>query len=66
VFDRKIVPELLKIATEPNTVNIQMRAVFALRRAQTPAAQSALVTISQSAPAPVASAAQNGLQSKKI
>jgi HEAT repeat protein len=66
VFDREIVPELLKIATEPNSLNIQMRAVFALRRAQTPEAQGALWKISQSAPAPVASAAQNGLLVKKI
>ena len=29
VFDREIVPELLKIATQPNSVNLQMRAVFA-------------------------------------
>ena len=44
-FDQKIVPELLAIATSPNSLNIQMRAVFALRRAQTPAAQAALALI---------------------
>ena len=64
-FDREIVPELLKIATEPNSVNIQMRAVFALRRAQTLASQGALMTISKNAAATVASAARNGLLVKK-
>jgi HEAT repeat protein len=60
-FDSTVVPELMRIATNPNSLNIQMRAVFALRRAQTPAAQAALTTISQQAPPQVAAAARHGL-----
>jgi hypothetical protein len=41
-FDKDIVPELLQVATSANDVNLEMRAVFALRRAQTAAAQAAL------------------------
>jgi HEAT repeat protein len=62
VFDREAVPELLRIATEPNSLNLQMRAVFALRRAQTAAAQSALTRISSTAVPQVATAARNGLR----
>lgn len=61
-FDREMVPELMRIATAPNSLNIQMRAVFALRRAQTPAARAALAEIAKSAPPQVARAAQNGLR----
>jgi HEAT repeat protein len=60
-FDEKIVPALVQIATAPNSLNIQMRAVFALRRAQTTAAQAALATIANSAPPQVATAARHGL-----
>ena len=60
-FDEKIVPELVRIATAPNSLNIQMRAVFALRRARTTAAQAALASIASSAPPQVATAARNGL-----
>jgi HEAT repeat protein len=60
-FDEKIVPELVQIATTPNSLNIQMRAVFALRRARTTAAQAALASIASSAPPQVATAARNGL-----
>jgi len=61
-FDREIVPELVRIATTPNSLNIQMRAVFALRRAQTPAARNALAVIANSARSQVATAARNGLK----
>ena len=62
-FDREIAPELVRIATEPNSLNLQMRAVFALRRAGTPAAQDALVQIVESnAPPQVATAARHGLK----
>ena len=60
-FDQQIVPELLQIATSENSLNIQLRAVFALRRAQTEAAQDALAAIARSARPQVALAAQNGL-----
>jgi HEAT repeat protein len=61
-FDAEIVPELLQIATAPNSLNIQMRAVFALRRARTPAALAALGMIAESAVPDVATAARNGLR----
>ena len=64
VFNQQIVPELIQIATNPNSFNIQMRAVFALRQAQTPAAQEALAFIAQTAPPQVATAARNGLLSQ--
>jgi HEAT repeat protein len=60
-FDNEIIPELVEIATTLNSLNIQMRAVFALRRAQTPAARAALAVISEKARHPVAAAARNGL-----
>jgi HEAT repeat protein len=62
-FDREIVPELLQIATTPNTLNIQMRAVFALRRAQTERARAALAVIASDAHPQIAAAARNGLHS---
>lgn len=61
-FDREIAPELVRIATEPNSLNLQMRAVFALRRAGTPAAQDALARIVEHAPPQVATAARHGLR----
>lgn len=60
-FDAEIVPELLHIATAPNSLNVQMRAVFALRWARTPAAEAALAEIAQRAVPQVAAAARNGL-----
>jgi HEAT repeat protein len=60
-FDREIVPELVQIATAPNSLNIQMRAVFALRRAKTENAQAALAAIAERAPPQIATAARNGL-----
>lgn len=60
-FDEKLVPELAGLATRPNTLNLQLRAVFALRRAGTPAAREALGRIANDAPPQVATAARNGL-----
>jgi len=60
-FDAQIVPELVQIATGPNSVNVQMRAVFALRRAQTASAQAALAVIAESAGPQIATAARRGL-----
>ncbi len=65
VFDREIVPELLRIATASNSLNVQMRAVFALRRAQTAAAQAALGVVADGARPQVATAARNGFQSAR-
>jgi HEAT repeat protein len=61
-FDRQIVPELLQIATSENSVNIRMRAVFALRGAQTDAAQVALSEIANTSNPQVAEAARHGLR----
>jgi HEAT repeat protein len=64
-FDQQIVPELLQIATSDNSVNIRMRAVFALRRAQTAAAQAALTEIANHASNPqIAEAARHGLKKR--
>jgi HEAT repeat protein len=64
-FDQQIVPELLQIATSDNTINIRMRAVFALRRAQTAAAQAALAEIANHASNPqIAEAARHGLRTR--
>jgi HEAT repeat protein len=60
-FDEQLVPELACLATRPNTLNLQLRAVFALRRAGTPAAREALGRIANDAPPQVATAARNGL-----
>ncbi len=64
-FDDTFVPELVRIATSPNSLNLQMRAVFALRRAQTPAARNALAIIAENARPQVVSAARNGLSAAK-
>ena len=62
-FDQLIVPELLQIALSDNSVNIRMRAVFALRRAQTAAAQVALAEIvKHAANSQIAEAARHGLK----
>lgn len=63
-FDRQIVPELLQIATSDNSVNIRMRAVFALRRAQTTAAQAALSAIANTSNPQIAEAARHGLRTR--
>jgi HEAT repeat protein len=64
-FDRQIVPELLQIATSENSLNIRMRAVFALRRARTSAAQAALGEIAATPTPQIAEAARHGLQVPK-
>ena len=61
-FDTQLVPELTKIANSGESLNIRMRAVFALRRAGTPDAQAALQAISQSSEVKVAQAALHGLK----
>ena len=60
-FDDQIVPELIAIATSPNSLNLQLRAVFALRQAPTPAAQAALAVIANTARSEVATTARSGL-----
>lgn len=62
LFDSQIVPELTQIALSPESLNIRMRAVFALRRAGTPAAINALRQISGTQTQSIAQAALNGLQ----
>jgi HEAT repeat protein len=62
VFDQQIVPELLRIATSETSLNIRMRAVFALRRAQTAAAQAALAQIANTPTPQIAEAARHGLR----
>ena len=61
-FDQQIVPELLQIATSENSLNIRMRAVFALRRAQTSASQTALAQIANTPTPQIAEAARHGLR----
>lgn len=62
-FDARQVPDLKRIALSNETTNLRMRAVFALRRAGTPASMQALREITQSADEPhVARAAYNGSQ----
>lgn len=62
-FDQALVPELQRLAISPNSLNLQMRAVFALRRAGTPAARQALAEVSRSAVPAIATAARHGLAS---
>lgn len=61
LFDAQIVPELTQIALSTESLNIRMRAVFALRRAGTPVAIRALGQISSTETPPIAQAALNGL-----
>lgn len=62
-FDAEIIPELLRTAGQPNSLNLRMRAVFALRRADTPAARQALEILSRCDTPQISTAAQNGLRS---
>jgi HEAT repeat protein len=65
MFNQQIVPELLKMAMADNSVNIRMRAVFALRRAQTDAAQAALAEIAKRCSnSQIAEAARHGLKTR--
>jgi HEAT repeat protein len=61
-FDSRIVPELLKVALSENSIDLRIRAVFALRRAQTTTARTALAEISKASEQRVAQAARSGLQ----
>lgn len=61
VFDAQMVPELTQIALAPGSLNIRMRAVFALRRANIPAAVAALTQISTTETRQIAEAAMHGL-----
>jgi len=60
-FDHKVVPDLVQIAGNENTLNVRLRAVFALRRANTDAAQQALATLATSSNPTVAAASRAGL-----
>lgn len=64
-FDSEMVPELQSVALGNSSLNLRMRAVFALRRAGTPAAMSALTTISKTPTPEIATAALNGLQASR-
>lgn len=64
-FDATIIPELVQTASQPNSLNLRMRAVFALRRAGTPAARQALENLSHCDTPQIATAAKNGLRSVK-
>jgi HEAT repeat protein len=61
-FETQIVPELTRIALAPGSLNVRMRAVFALRRASTPLALQALADISTTQTPQIAQAAKNGLR----
>ncbi len=62
LFDRQVATELRELATGANSLNLQMRAVFALRRAGTPAAMQALATIEAEGAEQISTAARNGLR----
>ena len=63
-FDSEAVPDLVSIALHPNSLNIRMRAVFALRRAGTPGSLAALETIADAeVPHEVSASARSGLPS---
>lgn len=63
-FDSHAVPDIVSIALHPNSLNIRMRAVFALRRAGTPGSLAALATIADAdVPHEVSAAARSGLPS---
>lgn len=60
-FDRVAVPELERIASNQNTLNVRMRAVLGLRRAGTPAAMAALARLATVPDSNIADAALAGL-----
>lgn len=62
IFDRQVAAELRELATGANSLNLQMRAVFALRRAGTPAAMQALAAIEAEGTEQISTAARNGLR----
>lgn len=63
-FKAELVPELRAFALGDSSLNLRMRAVFALRRAGTPEAIEALRIISQSPTKEIATAANNGLNNQ--
>lgn len=64
-FDGRIVRELTDIALSSNTLNVRMRAVFALRRSETASAMEALRVISTTQNTKIAQAAAHGLRASK-
>lgn len=64
-FDAEIVPELTAIAVSNQSLDVRTRAVFALRKANTPVARQALQTLSQTPNQKIALAARHGLQTAK-
>jgi HEAT repeat protein len=62
IFDRQVATELRELATGEYSLNLQMRAVFALRRAGTPAAMQALAAIEAGGTEQISTAARNGLR----
>lgn len=62
IFDRQVATELRELATGANSLNLRMRAVFALRRAGTPAAMQALADIEAEGNEQISTAARNGLR----
>ena len=64
-FDANIVPELTNVAVSNESLNVRMRAVFALRRADTVAARHALEVISKTSNPKIALAARHGLKPAK-
>lgn len=65
-FDSQHVPELVRTAGSSRALNLRMRAVFALRRAATPAAQSALASLASNPTPQIAKAAARALPSNSI
>ena len=63
-FNEQIVPELQRFAASPDaTLNLRLRAIFALRRAsQTPAAQDALTILANDSIPQISQAARQGLR----
>jgi hypothetical protein len=64
-FDANIVPELRDVAVSQENLNLRMRAVFALRRADTVAAHQALEFIATTSNPKIAQAARHGLKPAK-
>ncbi len=64
-FDSQMVPELEAVALGESSLNLRMRAVFALRRADTLPARNALSRISTTPTPEIATAAANGLHASR-
>lgn len=63
-FETEWIPELISIAESNWSLNLRMRAVFALRRASTAGALQALDHLSRNTTPEIAAAARNGLPSR--